>query len=70
MIIADNEGHTSQIDHIFIHPTGIYVIETKNSTGRIYGSEGDQEWTQVLHYGKKKYKMYNPLKQMPRIYTD
>ena len=30
-LILQNEGKTSQIDHIVILPNGIFVIETKNS---------------------------------------
>lgn len=54
-------GLMSQIDHIIISRYGIFVIETKNYKGWIFGSENSYEWTQVLY--KKKYKLYNPLKQ-------
>ena len=54
---------TSQIDHIVINRNGIFVIETKNYSGRIYGQESQQEWTQVLAYGKVKNRLYNPVKQ-------
>ena len=54
---------TSQIDHIVINRNGIFVIETKNYSGRIYGQESQQEWTQVLAYGKVKNRLYNPIKQ-------
>lgn len=62
-LIVMNEGKTSQIDHIVVNPRGVFVIETKNYSGRIYGSENQFEWTQVLAYGKVKNKLYNPLKQ-------
>lgn len=62
-LILVNEGMSSQIDHIVINPRGIFVIETKNYSGEIYGSESQHEWTQVLAYGKVKNKLYNPLKQ-------
>ena len=62
-IILVNEGKSSQIDHIVINPRGIFVIETKNYSGEIYGSENQREWPQVLAYGKVKNKLYNPLKQ-------
>lgn len=58
-----DEGKSSQIDHIVIRPNGLFVIETKNYSGRIYGNENQHEWTQVLAYGKVKNKLYNPLKQ-------
>lgn len=63
IIIKDENGKTSQIDHIVINRNGIFVIETKNYSGRIYGNETQQEWTQVLQYGKVKNKFYNPVKQ-------
>ena len=62
-LIIANGGYTSQIDHIVINPRGIFVIETKNYSGRIYGTEDQQNWTQVLAYGEEKHKIYNPLKQ-------
>lgn len=62
-LILVNAGKSSQIDHIVINPRGIFVIETKNYSGEIYGSESQHEWTQVLAYGKVKNKLYNPLKQ-------
>lgn len=62
-LILENEGKTSQIDHVVINPRGVFVIETKNYSGTIYGAEDQREWTQVLAYGKVKNKLYNPLKQ-------
>lgn len=62
-LIITNEGKTSQIDHIVINPRGVFVIETKNYSGDIYGNENQREWTQVLAYGNVKNKLYNPLKQ-------
>ena len=58
-----NNGKSSQIDHIVILRTGIFVIETKNYSGSIYGSETSRNWTQVLAYGKVKNKFYNPIMQ-------
>ena len=58
-----SDEKTSQIDHILINKKGIFVIETKNYSGRIYGQENQLEWTQVLNYGKVKNKLYNPVKQ-------
>lgn len=52
-----------QIDHIFINPNGVFVIETKNYAGYIYGTEKQREWTQVLANGKVKNKLYNPVMQ-------
>lgn len=63
LILADERGHTSQIDHIVINSAGVFVIETKNYAGRIYGNDNQLEWTQVLNYGRIKNKLYNPVKQ-------
>lgn len=52
---------TTQIDHILVSRYGIFVIETKNMDGWIFGSEHDAQWTQCL-YGKK-YRFQNPLRQ-------
>lgn len=52
-----------QIDHIVINRNGVYVIETKNYSGYIFGEEKDKEWTQVLSNGNKKNKFRNPIKQ-------
>lgn len=57
------ENKTSQIDHVVINEHGVFVIETKNYSGRIYGNETQLEWTQVLNYGNVKNKLYNPIKQ-------
>ena len=61
LILVDNLGHTHQIDHIEIRRNGIFCIETKNYKGLIFGSENNNNWTQVLN--KKKYTFVNPLKQ-------
>jgi len=52
---------TTQIDHIVISPFGVFVIETKNYSGWIFGSAKSKQWTQVLY--KKKYRLLNPLWQ-------
>ncbi len=59
----DNEDNTSQLDHIYLSKYGIFVVETKNYAGRIYGSENNEKWTQTLAYGKSKNSFYNPIKQ-------
>ena len=57
------KGNTCQIDHILINSAGIWVIETKNMSGKIYGKEEDGYWRQVLGYGNTVNKFYNPKKQ-------
>lgn len=52
---------TTQIDHIIISTFGIFVIETKNYSGWIFGSEKSSYWTQVIYKNKNKFQ--NPLRQ-------
>ena len=62
LILKDENGKTSQIDHLIINQSGIYVIETKNYKGTIYGDEQDFNWIQELSNGKQ-YEFYSPVKQ-------
>lgn len=62
-LILLHDGKSSQIDHVVINPRGIFVIETKNYSGDIYGFENQLEWTQVLSKGRAKNRFYNPIKQ-------
>ncbi len=63
VIVPGEDGKTSQIDHILVCTHGLFVVETKNYAGRIYGNEKQHDWTQVLAYGRVKNKLYNPLMQ-------
>ncbi|MFK3917920.1 NERD domain-containing protein [Psychrobacter sp. NPDC078501] len=55
-------GGSTQIDHIIVSVYGIFVIETKNYKGWIYGSENKRQWTQSFPNGSK-FKFQNPLRQ-------
>ncbi|MEZ8111006.1 NERD domain-containing protein [Vibrio splendidus] len=55
---------TAQIDHLVISQYGIFVVETKNYKGWVFGDEYSAQWTQSL-YGKK-YRFQNPLRQTYR----
>lgn len=52
---------TTQIDHIFVSPFGVFVVETKNMKGWIFGSENQAQWTQTIF--KHSFKFQNPLRQ-------
>lgn len=52
---------TTQIDHILVSCFGIFVIETKNMKGWIFGGERQRQWTQQIF--KKTVKFQNPLHQ-------
>ena len=57
-----SRNKTTQIDHIVISRFGIFVIETKNYKGVIYGQERDTIWTQYFNTNCK-YQFLNPLHQ-------
>lgn len=52
---------TTQIDHIFVSRFGIFVVETKNYSGWIFGEENQPTWTQKRF--KTTNKFQNPLRQ-------
>ena len=60
--IPTDDGETSEIDVMFICQKGIFVFESKNYSGWIFGNEDDQQWTSCLS-GGKKFRFYNPIKQ-------
>jgi len=60
-IIINDSDDSTQIDHIIVSKFGIFVIETKNMSGWIFGSERNRIWTQQHFY--KKTKFQNPLHQ-------
>lgn len=55
------DGSTTQIDHLLVSKYGLFVIETKNMKGWIFGGEDQKEWTQQIF--KDKYHFQNPLRQ-------
>ncbi len=73
VVLATDRG-TTQIDHVVVSRFGVFVIETKNYTGNVYGDDKRKEWTQIIptnvRYGSGKVytyihksRFYNPVKQ-------
>lgn len=56
------DGGSTQIDHLIFSPYGVFVLETKNLKGWIFGSERQAEWTQKIHANHSQ-KFQNPLRQ-------
>jgi len=52
---------TTQIDHIIVSRYGIFVIETKNMEGWIFGDADRPKWTQSFR--KSRFQFQNPLHQ-------
>ncbi|MFJ5770787.1 nuclease-related domain-containing protein [Psychrobacillus sp. NPDC093180] len=60
--IPSGKERTTEIDLVYLHETGIYVIESKNYSGWIFGDEKSQKWMQTFPNGHK-FSFYNPIKQ-------
>lgn len=60
--LPKEDGSTTEIDLLMINRTGMYVFESKNYSGWIFGDEKNKNWTQSLN-GGKKYKFLNPVWQ-------
>ncbi|NRA99250.1 MAG: NERD domain-containing protein [Rhodobacteraceae bacterium] len=61
-LILPISGGTTQLDHLVLSRYGIFVIETKNFSGWIFGDADQKRWTQVQKGGKKR-RFQNPLHQ-------
>ena len=62
LYLPKEDGTTTEIDLIMISQTGIYVFESKNYSGWIFGDENSKHWTQSLKNNIKN-KFYNPIWQ-------
>jgi len=62
LYIPREDGTTTEVDLVMISNKGIYVIESKNYGGWIYGNDKNTMWTQTLP-GNKKNHFYNPIWQ-------
>ena len=60
-VTLPTDDGTTQIDHIVASPYGVFVIETKNMKGWIFGSAKQKQWTQKIF--KYSGKFQNPLHQ-------
>lgn len=60
--VPKENGETSELDVVFICQKGIFVFESKNYSGWIFGNEKDQYWISCLASGQKN-RFYNPIKQ-------
>ena len=61
-LIIETKLGTTQIDHVVLSPYGLFVIETKNYNGWIYGGKDQKLWTQTFN-SHSKHKFQNPLYQ-------
>lgn len=64
--LPKRSGETTEVDVIMLHTSGIYVFESKNYSGRIFGREEERTWVQCLRKGQGsvlKEHFLNPLLQ-------
>lgn len=69
--IPKQDGTTTEIDLLYITVKGIFVIESKNYSGYIFGDDRSPKWTVTLYAGKdwlgrkkvEKHQFYNPIWQ-------
>jgi hypothetical protein len=60
-VIIPSRNGTTQIDHLLVSQFGLFIVETKNKKGWIFGSANQPKWTQSI-YGNN-YSFQNPLHQ-------
>ena len=60
-VTLPTEDGSTQIDHIIVSKYGVFVVETKNMKGWIFGNEKQKTWTQKIF--KTNHKFQNPLHQ-------
>jgi ribosomal protein S27AE len=60
-VTLPTEDGSTQIDHIIVSKYGVFVVETKNMKGWIFGSPNQKTWTQKIY--KHSNKFQNPLYQ-------
>lgn len=60
-VIIPSRNGTTQIDHLLMSRYGLFIVETKNMKGWIFGAEDQAKWTQVLY--RQKHSFQNPLRQ-------
>jgi restriction system protein len=60
-VTLPTEDGSTQIDHVIVSQYGVFVIETKNMKGWIFGSPHLKTWTQKVYRHTTKFQ--NPLHQ-------
>lgn len=60
-VTLSTEDGSTQIDHVIVSRYGVFVVETKNMKGWIFGDPNQKTWTQKIY--KHSSKFQNPLHQ-------
>lgn len=62
-ILIPGKNQTAQIDNGLITPYGIFVVETKNYSGEVYGDQDEPLWVHSFAGGRKNKNFLNPIMQ-------
>ncbi len=71
-VLLPSGSGTTQIDHILVSPSAVFLIETKEMNGWVFGSPGQKQWMQSFAAGRwsrkagirsRQFQFYNPLLQ-------
>ncbi len=66
LYLPKEKGGTTEIDVLLLAPQGVFVFESKNYSGWIFGNEKSRYWTQTLPAGRNrshKERFLNPIFQ-------
>ena len=67
LYIPKFQDSTTEIDVVLITKYGVFVFESKNYSGWIFGRDSDEYWTQTLPVGPNreshKERFFNPIRQ-------
>lgn len=61
LYIPARSGYT-EIDVLLLHQSGIYIIESKNLFGKIFGTSKDTLWHQIVN-ANTEHSLHNPILQ-------
>ena len=60
--IPQKRGNYTEIDVLLLHETGVYVFESKNLSGSVYGDMDHLQWQRYKKNGDKEF-IPNPIRQ-------
>ena len=63
------DGRNAELDNVIINKYGVFIIEVKYYTGKLYGTEDSSVWEKVRYNGYRKgigKSVKNPIKQVRR----
>jgi len=59
--VQRSSGRLTEIDLLAVHPTGVYVVESKNYSGLVCGDGNNSQWLHIK--GSYKRSFYSPVAQ-------